>query len=131
MIEPLAKELDIEFVRANTLEVVDGKLTGHVIDEVVDRPGKATALRSFAEQVGVPMQHTVAVGDGANDISRGLDRRLLFLSRRCSQCHHPAGDLFTIRGGYVRRRVVMAGAEQELPAFPDYSSIGEIWLWRD
>ena len=46
----------------------DGKLTGRVVGEVVDRQGKARALRAFAEQVGIPMAQTVAVGDGANDI---------------------------------------------------------------
>ena len=55
-------------MRANTLEIVDGHLTGRVIGEVVDRAGKARALRTFADQVGVPMEQTVAVGDGANDI---------------------------------------------------------------
>ncbi|WP_026918286.1 phosphoserine phosphatase SerB [Gordonia shandongensis] len=68
VIDPLAGELDLDFVRANTLEIVDGVLTGRVIGEVVDRPGKARALAAFAEQVGVPMEQTVAVGDGANDI---------------------------------------------------------------
>ncbi|GAB2646828.1 phosphoserine phosphatase SerB [Gordonia jinhuaensis] len=68
VIDPLAHELELDFVRANTLEIVDGKLTGRVIGEVVDRPGKARALRAFADQVGVPMEQTVAVGDGANDI---------------------------------------------------------------
>ncbi|MDL9935636.1 phosphoserine phosphatase SerB [Gordonia sp. ABSL1-1] len=68
VIDGLAQELEIDFVRANTLEIVDGKLTGRVIGEVVDRAGKARALRSFADQVGVPMEHTIAVGDGANDI---------------------------------------------------------------
>ncbi|EGD56919.1 phosphoserine phosphatase SerB [Gordonia neofelifaecis] len=68
VIEPLASELELDFVRANTLEIVDGKLTGKVIGEVVDRPGKARALAAFAEQMGVPMEQTVAVGDGANDI---------------------------------------------------------------
>ncbi len=55
-------------MRANTLEIVDGKLTGRVVGEIIDRPGKATALRTFANEVGVPMEQTVAVGDGANDI---------------------------------------------------------------
>ncbi|WP_395312102.1 phosphoserine phosphatase SerB [Mycobacterium sp. AMU20-3851] len=68
VIEPLAHELMMDFVAANELEVVDGKLTGRVIGQVVDRPGKAKALRDFAQQVGVPMEQTVAVGDGANDI---------------------------------------------------------------
>jgi phosphoserine phosphatase len=70
VIEPLAHELMMDFVAANELEIVDGKLTGRVIGDVVDRPGKAKALRNFAQQVGVPMEQTVAVGDGANDIDR-------------------------------------------------------------
>lgn len=68
VIEGLAHELELDFVHANTLEIVDGKLTGRVIGEIVDRAAKAVALRKFADQVGVPMEQTVAVGDGANDI---------------------------------------------------------------
>jgi phosphoserine phosphatase len=68
VIEPLAHELMLDFVAANELEVVDGVLTGRVVGRIVDRPGKAKALRDFAQQVGVPMEQTVAVGDGANDI---------------------------------------------------------------
>ncbi|BBY56919.1 phosphoserine phosphatase SerB [Mycolicibacterium sarraceniae] len=68
VIDPLAHELMLDFVAANELEIVDGKLTGRVVGEVVDRAGKAKALRNFARQAGVPMEQTVAVGDGANDI---------------------------------------------------------------
>jgi phosphoserine phosphatase len=68
VIEPLAHELMLDFVAANELEIVDGKLTGRVIGPIIDRPGKAKALRDFAQQAGVPMEQTVAVGDGANDI---------------------------------------------------------------
>ena len=68
VIDPLAHELELDFVAANELEIVDGKLTGRVVGEVVDRAGKAKALRDFAQQAGVPMEQTVAVGDGANDI---------------------------------------------------------------
>ena len=68
VIDPLAHELMLDFVAANELEIVDGKLTGRVVGEVIDRAGKAKALRDFAEQAGVPMEQTVAVGDGANDI---------------------------------------------------------------
>jgi phosphoserine phosphatase len=60
--------LGLDFAAANTLEVVGGVLTGRVIGEIVDRPGKASALRRFAEEAGIPMAQTVAVGDGANDI---------------------------------------------------------------
>ena len=68
VIDPLAHELMLDFVAANQLEIVDGKITGRVIGPVVDRAGKAKALRDFAHQAGVPMEQTVAVGDGANDI---------------------------------------------------------------
>ncbi|MFD4366437.1 phosphoserine phosphatase SerB [Rhodococcus sp. NPDC058521] len=68
VIEGLAHELELDFVQANTLEIVDGKLTGRVVGDIVDRAAKATALRTFADQVGVPLEQTVAVGDGANDI---------------------------------------------------------------
>jgi phosphoserine phosphatase len=50
------------------LEIVDGVLTGRVLGEVVDRAGKAAALRRFAVQEGLPMSRTVAIGDGANDL---------------------------------------------------------------
>ncbi len=68
IIEPLAEELMLDFVAANELEIVEGRLTGRVVGPIIDRAGKAAALREFAQQAGVPMEQTVAVGDGANDI---------------------------------------------------------------
>lgn len=64
----LAADLGIHFARANQLEIVDGVLTGEIVGDVVDRAGKATALREFAEEVGVPLDAVIAVGDGANDL---------------------------------------------------------------
>lgn len=61
-------ELGLDFAAANELEVVDGKLTGRVLGDIVDRAGKATALRQFAQRFNVPLEQTVAIGDGANDI---------------------------------------------------------------
>ena len=68
VIEPLAASLGIDYVAANTLEVADGKLTGRVLDPIIDREGKTEALRRFARTAGVPLSQTVAVGDGANDL---------------------------------------------------------------
>ena len=62
------RELELDFAAANELEIEDGVLTGRVIGAVLDRAGKAEALRRFAAQYGVPLSQTVAVGDGANDI---------------------------------------------------------------
>ncbi len=68
IIDPLAAELGIDYVAANVLDTADGKLTGRLRGPVVDRPGKAAALRQFAERAGVPLTQAVAVGDGANDL---------------------------------------------------------------
>lgn len=64
----LAEDLGIDHARANRLEIEDGHLTGRVVGAVVDRAGKAQALREFAEQEGLPLSRTVAIGDGANDL---------------------------------------------------------------
>ncbi|MFI1159885.1 phosphoserine phosphatase SerB [Streptomyces sioyaensis] len=66
--DALQEELGLDFASANTLEIVDGKLTGRVTGDIVDRAGKARLLRSFAQRAGVPLAQTVAIGDGANDL---------------------------------------------------------------
>ena len=68
VIEPLLASLNIALYRANTLEIVDGLLTGQVQGPVIDRAAKATALKEFANQEGVELEQTVAIGDGANDL---------------------------------------------------------------
>jgi phosphoserine phosphatase len=64
----LQAELGFDYSLANRLEVVEGRLTGNVVPPIVDRAAKARALRRFAEQAGVPLAQTVAIGDGANDL---------------------------------------------------------------
>ena len=76
IVDDLARELGIPTARANTLEVVDGHLTGKVLGEVVDRAAKADFLRRLAASAGIEPDRTVAVGDGAND----LDICLLYTS---------------------------------------------------
>jgi phosphoserine phosphatase len=66
--ERLAADLGIHFNRANELEVVDGKLTGEIVGDVVDRAGKARALREFAAELGLTEASVIAIGDGANDL---------------------------------------------------------------
>ncbi len=68
VLEPLLAELGVPYLAANRLEIVDGVLTGRLVGDIVDRAGKAAALERFAADVGVPLEQTVAVGDGANDI---------------------------------------------------------------
>jgi phosphoserine phosphatase len=66
--DALKVELGLDFAAANTLEVADGKLTGRVTGDIVDREGKTRLLRRFASEAGVPLLQTVAIGDGANDL---------------------------------------------------------------
>jgi phosphoserine phosphatase len=66
--ERLAADLGIHHSRANELEIVDGRLTGRIVGDIVDRQGKQDALRYFAGEVGVPLEAVIAIGDGANDL---------------------------------------------------------------
>ncbi|MFE6616923.1 phosphoserine phosphatase SerB [Amycolatopsis sp. NPDC057786] len=68
IIQSLVDDLGLDFAAANELEVIDGKLTGRVVGDIVDRAGKAVALRRFAEEYEISLEQCVAVGDGANDI---------------------------------------------------------------
>lgn len=68
VIAPLADDLGVDHVRANTLEIVDGRLTGRVTGAIIDRAAKRTALEEFAREYGIPMSRTIAIGDGANDV---------------------------------------------------------------
>ncbi|WP_181790212.1 phosphoserine phosphatase SerB [Streptomyces phytophilus] len=66
--DDLKDRLSLDFAAANTLEIVDGALTGRITGPVVDRAGKARLLTGFAAEAGVPLAQTVAIGDGANDL---------------------------------------------------------------
>jgi len=68
VVGPLAADLGIDHAHANRLDIKDGFLTGDLVGEIVDRQGKAAALRRFAAAEHVPMSRTVAIGDGANDL---------------------------------------------------------------
>ncbi len=64
----LQQRLGIDFVYANELELKDGRLTGRVRGEIVDGARKAALLRELADQAGIRLEQTIAVGDGANDL---------------------------------------------------------------
>ncbi len=65
---PVAAELGIDHAFANTLETRGGVLTGELVGPIIDRAGKADVLRRVAELEDIPIEQTVAVGDGANDL---------------------------------------------------------------
>ena len=66
--ERIAADLEIDHAEANELEIVDGRLTGRIVGPILDRAGKADALRRFAADGRISLKHTVAIGDGANDL---------------------------------------------------------------
>lgn len=68
VIEPILKDLKIDYYRANKLQIANGKLTGKCEGEVIDRVAKYKSLVEFAEKEGVDLSQTVAIGDGANDL---------------------------------------------------------------
>jgi phosphoserine phosphatase len=68
VVDAIAAKVGADHSRANSLEIVDGLLTGRIEGAIIDRAAKAAALREFAALHGIPLQRTVAVGDGANDL---------------------------------------------------------------
>lgn len=64
----LQEKLGIDYVYANELEIVDGKLTGRALDPIVDAQRKADLLQELARREGLRLEQTIAVGDGANDL---------------------------------------------------------------
>ena len=68
IIAPMIESLSIRHYKANTLEIVDGVLTGELVGPIIDRAAKGAALLEFAKACGVEVENTVAIGDGANDL---------------------------------------------------------------
>jgi phosphoserine phosphatase len=68
VISGVVAELGIDHLAANVLAIEGGRLTGELEGPIIDRAGKAAALVRFAQAAGVPLSHTIAVGDGANDL---------------------------------------------------------------
>jgi phosphoserine phosphatase len=68
ILDPLAERLRLDYWKANRLEVVDGHLTGRVLGQIVDAQAKADWLALWARQEEIPLEQTVAIGDGANDL---------------------------------------------------------------
>jgi len=68
VVNPVAQSLGITNVKANTLEIIDGVITGKLIGPIIDRAAKADTLREFARTENISMANTIAIGDGANDL---------------------------------------------------------------
>jgi phosphoserine phosphatase len=115
----LAEDLGIHYARANELEIVDGTITGEIVGDVVDRAGKARALREFAAKVGVPEAAVIAIGDGANDLdmlnAAGLgiayNARPIVQEAADTSVNVPYLDAIVYLLGISREEIEMADAE--------------------
>ncbi|MGD9671248.1 MAG: phosphoserine phosphatase SerB [Hyphomicrobiaceae bacterium] len=67
--ERVARQLGFDEHQANTLEIADGKITGRVLEPILGREAKLAALKRIAAERGIDTIHTMAVGDGANDLA--------------------------------------------------------------
>ncbi len=66
--ERLKLRLGLDYTHANTLEIVDGKLTGRVLGQILDAQGKADWLVKIRDELGLKTEQVIAMGDGANDL---------------------------------------------------------------
>lgn len=69
IVERLAKDLGISLFAANQLEIRDGHLTGNLVDPIIRREVKKETLVRWADELEVPIERTIAIGDGANDLA--------------------------------------------------------------
>ena len=67
--EHVKNMLGLDYAVANTLEIVDGKLTGHILGDIVDAERKAQELVALRDKLGLKADQTIAIGDGANDLN--------------------------------------------------------------
>ena len=69
VVERLAKDLGISLFAANRLEIRDGHLTGNLVGPIISREVKKETLVRWADELEVPIDRTIAIGDGANDLA--------------------------------------------------------------
>lgn len=68
VLDLIAQDLNVDFWRANRLEVIDGELTGRTLGPIIDGAAKAEALQEWSAASGIPLSRSIAIGDGANDL---------------------------------------------------------------
>ncbi len=119
VIAPLAEQLEVDGLCANTLEVVDGRLTGRVLGDIVDRSGKRKALERFASQFSIPLSRTIAIGDGANDLDM-LDAAGLGIAFNAKPVVRAAADT-SLNAPYLDSVLFLLGITREEIEEADYA----------
>ncbi|MDA2989244.1 MAG: phosphoserine phosphatase SerB [Actinomycetota bacterium] len=127
VVAPIAQQLGVAELRANTLEIENGQLTGRVVGEIVDRPGKRKALEDLAVRFGIPRRRTIAIGDGANDIDMleaaglGIAFNAKPIARAAADASVsvPFLDSVLYLMGITREEVELADARDGIPPRPE------------
>src|SRR5690606_35105251 len=97
----LRDELGLDYAYANNLEMRDGALTGRVLDPVVTPQRKADLLDAIAQREGIALEQTIAIGDGANDLTM-LERAGLGIAFHAKPKLKEAADTSVSAGGLDR-----------------------------
>ncbi|HET7160432.1 MAG TPA: phosphoserine phosphatase SerB [Burkholderiales bacterium] len=66
--ERLQARLKLDYTRSNCLEIVDGRLTGRIVGDIVNADGKRDALMAIRDTLGIKRERIIGIGDGANDL---------------------------------------------------------------
>lgn len=96
--ERLKARLGLDYTRANTLEIVDGKLTGKVVGEIVNADVKARTLLETCAQLGIDPKRAIAMGDGSNDLKMMAEAGLSVAFRAKPVVRESAGLAFNFVG---------------------------------
>ncbi len=96
--ESLRARLGLDYAYSNTLEAKDGKLTGRVLEPIVGPQRKADLLDAIAQREGIPLEQTIAIGDGANDLLM-LEKAGLGIAFHAKQKLRDAADTSLSQGG--------------------------------
>jgi phosphoserine phosphatase len=99
--DALRARFGIDYAYSNTLEVRDGKLTGRVLEPIVGPQRKADLLDALAQREGIPLEQTVAVGDGANDLLM-IEKAGLGIAFHAKPKLRAAADTSLTKGGLDR-----------------------------
>ncbi|WP_430445562.1 MAG: phosphoserine phosphatase SerB [Pseudomonas piscis] len=107
----IRQRLGMDEAFAHKLEVVDGRLSGTLLGEVIDAPGKAAIVQQLCARHGIAPQQVIAVGDGANDLDMARQAGL-FVGFRPKPVLLPACDIVLDHGGLDSLSTVLAQGRQ-------------------
>ncbi len=109
--ERVRQHLKMDYAFANRLEVADGRLTGRVVGDIIDGDAKARILEEVAAREHVPLEQTVAVGDGSNDLAM-LSRAGLGIAFNAKPIVDAAADT-TLKVPYLDAILFVLGIRRE------------------